>query len=291
MAGAQLGLVGLCVIMSTFAVFLRALRWRVLLNSEGDVSVGPAFWATTAGYFGNNFLPARAGELIRTLMISSRYGLSKTFVFTTAMSERMVDAIVLVSVSAAVLLTLPARPAWIDTAVRPFAVLGACGVIAIAVLPLLEKFWRNVVTRLPVASWLREKLLHALEQILRGIRTFHKPAQLFGFLGLTVVIWMLDAFTTVVGAQALGIAITIPLAFLLIAGLGLGSALPSTPGYVGIYQFVAVSVLVPFGISRTAAIAFIIFYQVLQYVVITCWGFIAFWQFRRMPAPAMSPAP
>ena len=39
--------------------------------------------------------------------------------------------------------------------------------------------------------------------------------------------------------------------------MGLASALPSTPGYVGIYQFVAVSVLTPFGFSRTDAIAYI----------------------------------
>jgi hypothetical protein len=68
----------------------------------------------------------------------------------------------------------------------------------------------------------------------------------------------------------------------LITGLGLGSALPSTPGYVGIYQFVAVSVLVPFGFSRTDAIAYILLAQALQYVIITALGLIGFWQYRRM---------
>ncbi len=63
-----------------------------------------------------------------------------------------------------------------------------------------------------------------------------------------------------------------PAAFLLIASLGLGSALPSTPGYVGIYQFVAVTVLGPFGFSRTDAIAYILVAQALTYVVIGFWG-------------------
>src|SRR5690242_15962072 len=44
------------------ALLLRALRWRVLLNAEAHVPRADAFWATAAGYFGNNFLPARAGE-------------------------------------------------------------------------------------------------------------------------------------------------------------------------------------------------------------------------------------
>ena len=51
-------------------------------------------------------------------------------------------------------------------------------------------------------------------------------------------------------AAALGFDMPLRVAFLLIAALGLGSALPSTPGYVGIYQFVAVTVLTPFGFSR-----------------------------------------
>jgi uncharacterized membrane protein YbhN (UPF0104 family) len=70
-------------------------------------------------------------------------------------------------------------------------------------------------------------------------------------------------------------------AFLLMAGLGLGSALPSTPGYVGIYQFVAVRVLTPFGFSRTDAIAYILVAQALSYVVIGLWGSVGLWHYRR----------
>ena len=42
-----------------------------------------------------------------------------------------------------------------------------------------------------------------------------------------------------------------------LAALGLASAAPSTPGYVGIYQFVAVSVLAPFGFVREQALVFV----------------------------------
>jgi len=44
-----------------------------------------------AGYLGNSFLPARAGE-VRSYIINSRSSLTKTYVFTTALSERMMDA-------------------------------------------------------------------------------------------------------------------------------------------------------------------------------------------------------
>ncbi len=120
-----------------------------------------------------------------------------------------------------------------------------------------------------------------MEDGLRGIRAFHDLRRLAGFCGLTVLIWSLDAWGTVIAGAALGLAIALPVAFLLIAGLGLASALPSTPGYVGIYQFVAVTVLTPFGFSRTDAIAFILVAQALMYVVIGFWGSLRLWRYRR----------
>ena len=70
--------------LACVALFLRSIRWRVLLNAEGSVSVADAFWATAAGYFGNNFLPARAGELVRMHMIARQGALQHAFVLATA---------------------------------------------------------------------------------------------------------------------------------------------------------------------------------------------------------------
>ncbi len=288
LAHANVPFVLLCCAIFSTALFLRAFRWRILLQAEGDVPVSTAFWATCAGYFGNNFLPARAGEVVRTLMISSRSSLSKAFVLTTALCERLADAIALVTISALVLLTIPFRPGWLSAAAKPFAVAGALGIIALAILPYLDRVSKTVLRALPVPDPICQRLQHLVEHILRGIRSFHDFKRLGGFLSLTCVIWCLDALTTILGAKALGITITAPVAFLLIAGLGLGSALPSTPGYVGIYQFVAVNVLTPFGISRTDAIAYILFFQALIYVTIGVWGLIALVKFKK--AKTIGPA-
>ena len=79
---------------------------------------------------------------------------------------------------------------------------------------------------------------------------------------------------TVVVANAVGVSISLPVALLLVAALGLGSALPSTPGYVGVYQFVAVSILTPFGVRRNDVIAYILLFQAINYVVILSSGLI-----------------
>jgi hypothetical protein len=80
------------------------------------------------------------------------------------------------------------------------------------------------------------------------------------------------------------------MAMLLLTGLGLGSALPSTPGYVGIYQFVAVTVLVPLGIAKAPALAYILLVQASGYVVTLLLGLPCLY-ILRSKGGAADPAP
>lgn len=275
----------LCCVIASAALFLRAFRWRILLTCERFIGLAIAFWSTAAGYFGNNFLPARAGEFIRTFMISSRTGLSKTYVLTTAFAERAADGIALVVITGIVLFAMPDKTPWLAKASKGFAAIGLAGVLFIGLLPHLENFAASLLARIPLSGRVRLRLEHTLEQVLRGLRSFHDWKRLLAFVALTVVIWCLDATGAVIGARALGLQMLYPTAFILIAVLGLGSALPSAPGYVGMYQFVCATVLVPFGFSKTDAIAYSFFAQALSYLVMGVWGAVGFVQYRRLSAP------
>ena len=281
--------IALALLFTTTTLFLRACRWRVLLSAEGDVTVPDAFWATSAGYFGNNFLPARAGELVRTYIISARYRLHLPFVLATALCERIADAITLVVIASIVFLELPAPSGGLARALPVFAMVGLIGAAAIILLPLVGPAASRALQGLPLPQRLRYRLVAVFDQGLRGLRAFHHVGRLSSFCGFTAIIWMLDAIGATITAEALALHLPLSVAFLLLAGLGLGSALPSTPGYVGIYQFVAVSVLTPFGFSRTDAITYILVAQALGYVVIGICGATAFWRYRRRPTGNLLP--
>jgi len=281
-AGADVTRLALAAALGLTTLFLRACRWRVLLNAKANVSVSTAFWATSAGYFGNNFLPARAGELVRTYFVSSAAKLELPYVLATAVAERVTDALVLVGVALTVLLTGDVRPSWLAAAAKPVGIVAVVAVIAIALLPFLGSFVEAIVFRLPIRDAWRTRLGAGLHDALAGLRAFHRPWRVTAFFALAAIIWTGDAASTVVSASALGLHITFPAAFLLLASLGLSSALPSTPGYVGIFQFVAVTVLVPFGLSRTDAIAYILTAQALNYVIIGVCGSIALARYRAL---------
>ena len=138
----------------------------------------------------------------------------------------------------------------------------------------------KVLRWIPFPPLLRDRLLGFAEQILLGLRAFHDTGRLLRFTALTVLIWTLDASGSMVAARAFDIHMTFPVALLLLAGMGLGSALPATPGYVGIYQFAAVTILPPFGIDRNAALAYIIVMQALGYAVVSVLGLLGLYHIR-----------
>jgi glycosyltransferase 2 family protein len=262
------------------AFFLRSYRWRILLNTDAHFDVPTVFVATMAGYLGNAFLPARAGELVRSYIISKSSSLSKTYVLTTALSERMVDAIVLVLASSVVLLGVNPKPAWLGDMSRTTAVAAGAGLLAIAIVPHTGDLVEKLLRRLPMPAGLRARLLELAAQILLGLRTFHSLKRLAGFAFWTAVVWSIDSVTVILGAHALGIELPFRVALLLLTAMGLGSALPSTPGYVGIYQFVTVSILVPFGVPHDDALAYSFVSQAMGYVVVLVLGLPALYRFR-----------
>jgi len=278
--GAQWQFLIFAALITSGASFLRSLRWRVLLNAAAHFDVMTVFWATMAGYLGNNFLPARAGEVVRSFIISSRSSLTRTYVLTTALSERMMDAIALVLWSSVVLIGVHPKPDWLDKVSRTAATAAGAGLLAVIVLPHTGNLCAIVIRSLPLPHGIREKRLHFAEQILLALKTFHNPKRFAAFSSLTVLIWSCDALSMMVGSRALGLNLSFPVASLLVCGMGLGSALPSTPGYVGIYQFVGVSVLGPFGVSKDAALAFVLLIQAMGYCVVLALGLPALFRFQ-----------
>lgn len=271
---ADLAWVGGTLALMSGALLLRSQRWRMLLTAGAPLSALYAFWATSVGYLGNSFLPARAGEILRTVVVSRHSGLSKTFVLTTVLCERLLDAVSLILIGALVLLQLPERPGWLEDAARPLAIAGMIGVVGLAMIPMFEPFWVRLLAKAPVPDRFRGFAEHLLEQGLKGMRSLHNPLRLTKYILLTAIIWAMDGVVMVAVAKSIGLQLSWAVALLVVVGLGLGSALPSTPGYVGIWQFVAVTLLTPFGFSQSDAIAFILLFQAVSYVIFLFWGLL-----------------
>lgn len=279
-ARCRLEYLALACCVGAIAYIVRALRWRVLLNAREKLPASTVLWASSVGYLGNNYLPARAGELLRTAMISSRSHLSKTYVFTTAIAERVIELVILVLMASLMSLTLASRPAWLSrlTFLVAFGAIG--GTAFLLALPAIDRARTGLVARLPVTARMKDRIHWFSGNITLALVSLRDPSRLMIVCVITALIWSLDATAAVILAHALNLRLLFAVALLLSTGLALGNALPSTPGAIGIFQFAAVTVLTPFGFRRSDAIAYILVAQASAYVVITTLGLVGLWRYR-----------
>ena len=89
-----------------------------------------------------------------------------------------------------------------------------------------------------------------------------------------------------------------PLAMLTTAVANLGTLIPSSPGYVGVFDFLGRSVLGQFGVPEATALAYILVVHAALVLPVTLLGFWYTWRLGGLrllrpeaPAPAGAPAP
>ncbi len=130
------------------ATLLRAERWHRILHLAGvDARRSDSYALTTVGYMGNNVLPARAGEMLRVVLLSPRVQAGKRELLGTVVAERALDAVALASI-----FVIVAYGVLRDTVLasdRPLLVLGtalALVVIALVALQVLRR--RGALERL-----------------------------------------------------------------------------------------------------------------------------------------------
>ena len=95
------------------------------------------------------------------------------------------------------------------------------------------------------------------------------------FLSVSLIIWLSDTLWYLLAGMMFNIQLNLALALILIASLGLSSAIPSTPSYVGVYQFVAITVLMPFGYNQSQIITYITAVQIISLLQVAFWGGLA----------------
>jgi hypothetical protein len=265
-------------LLGSLSIFMRGIRWGVLISAEKQIKPLTMFWATAIGYIGNTFLPARAGEVIRSMMLGEKTGVSKSYVLATALTERIFDVVTLVLIGVMVVPSIGNLPDWLPQAMRVMGILGVAALIFLLFAPRMRGFITMLVNKLPFPESWRGRINSLLQDFLLGASAFIHLGRAAGFLGLSCIVWFLDASGAVLLSRALNLNFTYPQALLLLVAMGLSSAIPSTPGYVGIYQFVAVSLLPLYGASRSQALTYILAMQAVNTVVILVWGFIGFWR-------------
>ena len=224
----------------TFIV--RAERWQYLLGPLGPTRFRTVFRTTVIGFAASAVLPARAGEVIRPYLLARREGLSATAAFATIVVERILDLVAVLLLMAAFLIWfdpgLEARDSAVFQAIR----FGGLVMAPIAIGMLVVMFFMAGHPE-RLHAWLlkAEAILPAriAAMIARFARTFaegfavvRSPGRLVAALAWSIVLWIAIAAGIWSVSVAFGIAMPFTGAWLMLAPLVVGVAVP-TPGGVG----------------------------------------------------------
>jgi uncharacterized protein (TIRG00374 family) len=241
--------------------WLQAARWRRIAHT--GASQMRFVEMVVAGVAVNNVLPGRVGDLLRARWVS-RGAFSYGRGIATVVFDRGFDLVVLLGF---LLATLPlvTDEAWVDR-----IVVGA--VIAVALLALGIVAARAYTRRRPGGRRHRNLVRRFARDVLDGLSEPLGMTRTQELVLLSIAAWLTWALGAYLVAQSVGIELTILQAIFVTAALNLGVAIPSSPGFVGTYQWLGVSALALFGVPQDSALAYAIVLQAVWYVPTTIVG-------------------
>ena len=267
--GADYRFVGLAAVVYLLSMAARAASWKSILGHRA--SLKKLLGALNQGYLLNNLLPWRLGELGRAVLLGRHPGLSPTIVLASIAVERLYDMTLAVSLLLIMWAFVPQagwmrQAAWLGGLVIAMAGLGVWLVLR------RPELLRRVVARFPGlgSNWVT--ILDHLHLGLSAFRTFGSLMSSFGWMAFgwflaALQYWLvLRAFFPSPGWSWAPFTLSITL---------LGVAVPSAPGYIGVFEGAAVLALGLFGVEPGSAFAFAVTLHGLNFGITTLLGAMA----------------
>jgi len=158
--------------------------------------------------------------------------------------------------------------------------------VAITLMPdRLTRMAQAVARRLLPDQW-GSKLEPILAQLTESLSLLRSPRRAGSLLVISVVAWMLEGAVFGFALWSLHIPVAWPAAWLALAAATLATLLPSSPGYVGTFDYFASLGLIAYGAGRSAAAAFALLAHLILWLPVTLAGFgVLLWS-RRPPVAA-----
>jgi uncharacterized membrane protein YbhN (UPF0104 family) len=247
------------IALYALATVVRAERWQRLLEDERATPARVDTYALTCvGYMGNNILPARGGDVIRALLMAPRANTSIRTVIGTLLAERLLDIAVLVVIFVVVGYGLLGEVGGGKVEIILLAAAGVAIAAAIAYFAVR----RNEKMMAFVAPMLSSTL---------GLRRAHHGLLL---LGMTLVIWGIEAGVWMSAGAAVGFGMTPIEGLYIVALASVFSMIPSGPAYAGTQDAAAILGIKALGGTGAQAVAYIVMLRFIIVVPITLVGLV-----------------
>ncbi len=248
---------------------LRGVRWRIFIEPIKKVSVRLATEATMVGYFGNNALPFRLGELLRAHFIARQARAPLTQMFGTVIVERVVDVLAALTL----LVFLPFMGALPERLMQL-----VLWTVAVCLVLGLVTVW--LVRRDGGIPFVRGRLKRFLDDLQLGFASLQRGRKHFLTIFLTtVVIWFLYLANIHITQYAMGLGLSLVQSYLILVATTLVLGIPAAPGFVGTFHAAVIMVCVSmFSINLADAQAMAVVLHAIGYIPSTIIGAIFYFK-------------
>jgi uncharacterized protein (TIRG00374 family) len=273
---------GLVVTSITFLI--RAERWQYLLGPLGATRFWVVFRATVIGFAASAVLPARAGEVIRPYFLARREGLSATAAFATILVERILDLVAVLLLLAAFLAFFDPGLESRDTTVFQAIRFGGLLMAPIAVGALAVMFFmaghpdRLHAWLLKAEAVLPAKIAAMIARFAKtfaeGFAVVRRPERLVAALAWSLALWVSIAAGIWAVSVAFGIDMPFTGAWLMLAPLVVGVAVPTPGGVGGFHEAYRIGATAFFGADNNSAVGAAIVLHAISIGPVTIAGLI-----------------
>lgn len=272
---------------SLLTIPLRSWRWQFLLRPVGRVRFGDSFSATCIGFAASTVLPARAGEVIRPVVLSRRTGLSFSGALASVAFERLMDLATVLAFVVAFVIRFQMAGAGTDAIRHPELVvrLAKASAVLLAAFAAVSawavlrreqtvRFVERVSSRLP--ERVRPKARAAAASFLDGLSVVREPRSFAASAVLSVALWTAVYFQIFFLLRAFGTGLSFWAAVIVCLLTLVGMLIP-TPGAIGGFQAMCSYALTFFyGVAVDTATAFALVYWAIAFIPVTVIGFSLF---------------
>jgi glycosyltransferase 2 family protein len=263
---AQAGLVALGVLAMAAVYGFQAVRWR-RIAAQSQVSRARFYEMVVSGVACNNVLPARLGDLLRARWLSREAPMPAGRALGTVILDRGCDLTALILLLA-IGLSSVAGAEWL----LPLAIGAGAGLTAFTALVLFARIYTGRRARGRRTRGLARRVLRDTAEALAEPIGRRRPVV---WIALSLGAWTTWALGAIALARSLGVELSVIDAMFVAAVMNLGVAIPSSPGFVGTYEWLGVASLGLIGVGSEQALAFSILIHACWYVPTTLAGGLA----------------
>jgi hypothetical protein len=233
------------------------------------------------GFMANNLLPLRAGELVRAWAVSRLAPVRISSALASIAVERVFDAVAAIGGLGLGLLVsgLSSEVALgglsVATLARRVGMLAGVAVLGSALLLTWPHAAARLVERIVPFPGLARRLVALLEGVRAGLAALRSPRRLAAVLVWSVVLWLVNAASFWALFPAFGIEGDFGRALVVQGAVVFGVAVPSSPGYVGVFEAAILLALALYGVPQDQGLAYALTYHATTFLPIILLGFLS----------------